>query len=150
VSTQFTWDLTVGNTGGAIAVDSRIDLVMPPTLQVDDVWVAGGTCTSGAGAISCLLGDVPGSATRVIHVTLHSDVVGANSVSAHMSAQNDAQAANDVGNGTLVIEAAGAAAPAPLPTTNSQQASGGGGGGATNPLWLAALACLLWFRRKVA
>jgi hypothetical protein len=150
VSTQFTWDLTVGNTGGAIAVDSRIDLVMPPTLQVDDVWVAGGTCTSGAGAISCLLGDVPGSATRVIHLTLHSDVVGANSVSAHMSAQNDAQAANDVGNGTLVIEAAGAAAPAPLPTTNSQQASGGGGGGATNPLWLAALACLLWFRRKVA
>jgi hypothetical protein len=150
VSTQFAWDLTVGNVGGAIAVDSRIDLTVPPTVQIDDAWVAGGTCTSAAGSISCLLGDVPGSATRVIHLTLHSDVVGANSVSAHISAQNDAQAANDVGNGTLVIDAAVAAAPAPLPTTNSQQASGGGGGGATNPLWLAALACLLWFRRKVA
>jgi hypothetical protein len=71
-----------------------------------------------------------------------------------MSAQNDAQAANDVGNGTLVIEAATAAAPTPQPTlppTNSQQASGGGGGGgATHPLWLAALACLLWIRRRVA
>jgi hypothetical protein len=154
VSTQFTWDLTVSNTGGSVAVDSRIDLVVPPTVQIDDVWVAGGTCTSGAGTISCLLGDVPGSATRVIHLTLHSDVVGSNSVSAHMSAQNDAQAANDVGNGTLVIEAATAAAPTPQPTlppTNSQQASGGGGGGgATHPLWLAALACLLWIRRRVA
>lgn len=148
VSTQFTWDLTVSNAGGSIAVDSRIDLVVPPTVQVDDAWVAGGTCTSGAGTISCLLGDVPGSATRVIHLTLHSDVVGTNSVSAQMSAQNDAQAANDVGNGTLVIEAAGTTAPQPtLPTATSQQASGGGGGGATNPLWLAALACLLWFRR---
>jgi hypothetical protein len=151
VSTQFTWDLTVSNMGGAVAMDSRIDLVVPPTVQVDDVWVAGGTCTSAAGAISCLLGDVPGSATRVIHLTLHSDVVGTNSVSAHVSAQNDAQAANDAGNGTLVIEAV-ATTPTPqptLPTTNSQQASGGGGGGgATNPLWLAALACLFWFRLK--
>lgn len=151
VSTQFTWDLAVSNMGGAIAVDSRIDLAMPPTVQVDDVWVAGGTCTSAAGAISCLLGDVPGSATRVIHLTLHSDVVGANSVSAHMSAQNDAQAANDAGNGTLIIEAVSTTGQPTLPTTNSQQGSGGGGGGgATNPLGLAALACLLWFRRRVA
>ena len=146
VSTPFTWDLTVGNSGGSIAVDSRIDLVVPPTVAVDDAWVAGGTCTSGAGTISCLLGDVPGSATRVIHLTLHSDVVGTNSVSAHMSSQNDAQAANDVGNGTLVIEAAAASAPTSEPTTNSQQA-GGGGGGATDPLWLAALAYLYCFRR---
>lgn len=146
VSTQFTWDLTVSNVGGAIAVDSRIDLTVPPTVQIDDVWVAGGSCTSGAGAISCLLGDVPGAATRVIHLTLHSDVIGSNSVSAHMSAQNDAQAANDAGSGTLVIEAATTSAPQPTP--NSQQASGGGGGGgSTNPLWLAALAGLLCFRR---
>lgn len=145
VSTQFTWDVTVANTGGSIAVDSRIDLMVPPAVQVDDAWVAGGTCTSGAGTISCLLGDVPGSATRVIHLTLHSDEVGTNSISAHMSAQNDAQVANDEGSGTLVIEAV--AATTPTSQTNSQQASaGGGGGGATNPLWLAALACLLAWR----
>jgi hypothetical protein len=104
VSKQFAWDLAVTNTGGSIAVDSRAELLVPPVVVVDDAWVAGGTCTNGAGVISCQMGDIPGSAARVIHLLLRSDVVGTNSISARVSAQNDAQAANDAGNGTLVIE----------------------------------------------
>jgi hypothetical protein len=149
VSTAFAWDLTVTNSGGSIAVDSRIDLVVPPAVVVDDGWVAGGSCTSGAGTISCLLGDIPGSASRVVHLTLRSDVVGTNSISATLSAQNDAQPANDVGNGTLVIAEAGtSSAPTPNAPVNSQQASsGGGGGGSTHPSLLFGLACLLCARQ---
>jgi hypothetical protein len=71
---------------------------------VDDAYVPGGSCTSGAGVISCDLGDVPGSAIRVVHLTLHSDVVGTNSVSARVTSQSDASLANNDGYGTLVID----------------------------------------------
>jgi len=102
----FEWDLAVTNAGGSPALDSHVELLVPPVVTVDDAWVAGGTCTSGGGAITCQMGDIPGSTTRIVHLTLRSDVVGTNSISAHVGAQNDAQAADNDGSGTLVIDAA--------------------------------------------
>ncbi|HEY4367863.1 MAG TPA: M12 family metallo-peptidase [Steroidobacteraceae bacterium] len=100
----FDWELPITNSGGSNAVNARVELLVPPVVIVDDAFVAGGSCTSGAGVISCSLGDIPGGAVRVVHLTLHSDVVGTNSVSAHVTSQNDASLANNDGYGTLAID----------------------------------------------
>lgn len=104
VSTPFDYELFVSNVGGSTALGGRVELLVPPVVAIDDAYVTGGTCTSGAGAISCSLGDVPGSAIRVVHLRLHSDVLGTNSISAHLTSQNDASLANNDGQGTLAID----------------------------------------------
>lgn len=105
VTLPFEWTLAVTNTGGSVARGSRVDLLVPPAVSIDDAWVPGGTCTTGGGAVACLLGDVPGNTSRVVHLTLHSNVVGTNSISAHVTSQNDAQTSNNDGSGSLLIEA---------------------------------------------
>jgi hypothetical protein len=86
----FEWELPVINLGGRAAQQSHIDVLVPPSLVVSDVWVSGGACTSGAGAISCELGDVPGGASRPLHMTLSGDTLGSNSISARISSLSDA------------------------------------------------------------
>jgi hypothetical protein len=104
VTSPFDWQLEVANGGGLAARNVHAELLVPPVVQIDDMYVAGGSCTSGAGVIQCNLGDVPGSTSRVIHLVLHSEVLGSNSISAHLTSNNDASNGNNEGDGTLVIE----------------------------------------------
>lgn len=104
VTRPFTWELPVTNSGGSSAINARATLLVPPVVIVDEAWVAGGTCTSGAGIISCEMGDIPAGSSRVIHLTLRSDVIGSNSIAARVSAQNENQPDNNAGDGTLVID----------------------------------------------
>lgn len=104
VARPFAWELLVTNSGGSSAIDARATLLVPPVVIVDEAWIAGGTCTSGAGVISCEMGDIPAGSSRVIHLSLRSNVIGSNSIAARVSAQNDAQSGNNAGDGTLVID----------------------------------------------
>ncbi len=106
VGRPFEWQLEVRNTGGSTAISSSARLFVPPVVMIDDVFVAGGTCTSasGGGAVTCEMGNIPAGGSRVIAMTMHSDIVGSNSISAHVSTLNDAQTSNNSGDGTLVIE----------------------------------------------
>lgn len=143
VMRPFAWDLPVTNSGGSSAIDARVTLLVPPVIVIDEAWVSGGTCTSGAGVISCEMGNIPAGASRVIHLTLRSDVIGSNSISARVSAQNDTRPDNNTGDGTLVIDDP-AADPAVEPATQSPSR---GGGGSTGALFLLALASLIRIRR---
>jgi hypothetical protein len=105
VTRTFEWELPITNVGGSNALGARVELLVPPVVTIDDAYVAGGSCTSGAGAISCSMDEIPGGAVRVVHLTLHSDVLGTNSVSAHVTSQNDAALTNNDGYGTFVIDA---------------------------------------------
>jgi hypothetical protein len=104
VTTAFEWQLEVANAGGLSAHNVHAELLVPPVVQVDDVYVAGGSCTSGAGVIQCHLGDVPGGTSRIIHLVLRSDVLGSNSISARLTSNHDSVSADNEGDGTLVIE----------------------------------------------
>lgn len=104
VSASFTWDLPVSNAGGLNATNVRAELLVPPAMQIEDAYVPGGSCTSGAGVIQCLLGDITGGTSRTIHLMLRSDVAGSSSISARVSADNDASGTNNAGEGTIVIE----------------------------------------------
>ena len=78
--------------------------MVPPVVNIDDAYVAGGSCTSGAGAIFCQLGDVPGGAARAVNLTLRSDVIGTSSVSLRIASDNDAVLANNLGSGELNVQ----------------------------------------------
>lgn len=148
----FEVQLPVTNVGGRSAQLARIDVLIPPSLAASDAWVPGGTCTNGAGAISCELGDVAGGATRALHITLTSDTLGTSAVSATIASVSDSNSKNDNSEGTIVIAAAEAATPTVTPppqtvtptgsTPNVAQTTSSGGGGSFNLSLLAALVCL--------
>lgn len=104
VSQSFDWTLDIANIGGVTAERVRADILVPPVVLVDDAYVIGGSCTSGAGVIFCQLGDVPGGGARTINLTLRSDVVGSSSISVRVASNNDASLANNRGDGELLIE----------------------------------------------
>ena len=104
VSVPFTWELEVANQGGSIAYDSDVTLWVPPVITIMDAIVVGGTCTSGAGQIHCEMGDIPAAGTRVVQLTLRSDVIGSNSISARVNAPSDSESSNNAGDGSLVID----------------------------------------------
>lgn len=103
LDTPVEWPITVTNRGGSTAINSRIVVLVPPVVSVDNTDILGGSCTTGAGVTSCLLGDIAAAGSRVVRLTLRSDVVGSNSVSATVTATSDDNHSNDVGDGTLVV-----------------------------------------------
>jgi Metallo-peptidase family M12/Domain of unknown function DUF11/Reprolysin family propeptide len=105
VSTAFEWSLDITNAGGLSATDVRAELLVPPVMKIEDAYVGGGSCTSGAGVIQCQLGDVPGTASRSINLVLRSDVIGTNSISARISSASDSASVDNRGEGVIVIEA---------------------------------------------
>lgn len=103
LSRSFEWRLNVANIGGVSAGRARAEILVPPSIVIEDAWVVGGSCTSGAGLIFCQLGDVPGGATRAVNLTLRGDVLGSSSISARIAADDEASTTNNAGDGSLVI-----------------------------------------------
>jgi hypothetical protein len=103
-SRPFEWALSVANVGGVVARRVRAEVLVPPVVLIDDAYVIGGSCTSGAGMIFCELGDVPGGASRAVNLTLRSDALGSSSISARVISDNDAGLANNDGDGALLID----------------------------------------------
>ena len=144
----FEWELPVTNVGGRAAQQSSLEVLVPPSLTASEVWVSGGSCVSGAGAISCDIGDVPGGSTRSLHITFTGDTLGSNSISAKISAAADANPLNNTAAGTVVVaaDADPVTMQAPTPSlqspTTAGTPNGGGGGGALGPGFLVALLSL--------
>jgi Metallo-peptidase family M12/Domain of unknown function DUF11/Reprolysin family propeptide len=140
LNTTFEWQLAITNVGGLAASDARAQILLPTTLEVLEAYVVGGSCTSGGGVISCLLGEVAGGTSRTISVSLRGAVVGSNTVSASVTAGNENNGANNNGSGTIAI---GPEQTAPATGQPPSSASQGGGGGSTDALMLLGLLGLL-------
>ena len=54
VGRAFDLAVTITNIGGSEAVDTSAEIIVPPSVIIDDAFVAGGTCTSGGGVIACV------------------------------------------------------------------------------------------------
>jgi hypothetical protein len=105
VDVPFDWTLPVVNRGGAAAFATRAELVVPQNITVEEAFVDGGTCLSGAGVVQCELGAVPGGASRSVNLRLRGTVAGTYQIAATVSAQGEAQATSgdNSGSGTLEI-----------------------------------------------
>jgi hypothetical protein len=105
VSSLFQWQLQVRNVGGLAARNVRADINVPTALTIEDAVVSGGTCTSGAGAVQCQLGDLAGDMTRTITIDLRSETIGSHTIAAQVVADNDFEGSDNAGIGTVRIGA---------------------------------------------
>lgn len=104
VGRSFDWQLTVVNSGGLATANTRAQILLPPVIIIEDAFVVGGTCTSGAGVIVCDLGQITGGGSAVVSLSLRSAVAGSNSISVDVSAANETNTSNNHGEGTIDIE----------------------------------------------
>jgi len=144
VTLPFDWQLDIRNEGGLTAHDVHAELIVPPAMIIEDASVMGGSCTSGAGVVQCLLGDLPGGASHQIDLRLYSDSIGTHSVAANVSAANDAHSFDNRGDGSIQIDSNTSSSSVQV---DNGSRGGGGSMGASMLLGLAALRALRSRRR---
>jgi hypothetical protein len=130
LNTSFDWQLTVRNAGGLTTANGRAEITVPATITVEEAFVTGGTCISGAGSITCELGQLTGSNSVAVQLVLRTSVAASHPITATVSASNEGNVANNYGAGTI--------------NTQPESArSSSSGGGTTGPGLLALLLAVL-------
>ncbi len=103
-STDLNYD--VYNNGTLDAANVSADFTIPANLTLDSVLAPAGTCTTGTGTVSCTFGDVPGSAVRTVDLTVTPNTLGAGTISAAVSADNDDRPENNQESLQLMVDPA--------------------------------------------
>lgn len=132
-----TFAVTVSSVGGLPLDGTLVTITIPASITVDSAVPTAGTCSSGAGAVTCDLGSVPGGTSRRIDMTVRGTQSGSFQAAATLTASNDADAQNNSAAVALNV----GQTPSP-----SSSGGGGGGGGAPGVVLLLGLA-LAWLRR---
>jgi len=96
----------VTNVGSVDATNVSVDFTIPANLTLGVVTPSVGTCTSGAGTVSCTIGDVPGFAARTVDISVTPALLGAGTLSATVSADVDERPANDQESLQLTVDPA--------------------------------------------
>jgi hypothetical protein len=81
--------LDVVNNGTEIAQNVVVDITLPNNVSYIDASGGSATCVSGAGTVSCQLGDVAGGSATTIALTADTDAVGVGSFDAAVTANAD-------------------------------------------------------------
>ncbi len=136
VDQNFSFTVTASSTG-SLGVDGvMVTINLPAAISLQSATPSAGTCSSGAGAVTCDLGSIPGGSSRNINVTARGTQVGTFTSTDSVTAANDANAGNNATDVIVTIN----------PPSNG---GGGGGGGALSALVLLSL-LLAGTRRAVA
>jgi hypothetical protein len=99
-------DYDVRNNGISAATNVAADFTLPSNLSLGAVTVSSGTCSSGAGTVSCSLGDVPGMTSRTVGITTTPTTVGAGMLSATVTADVDERPSNNQSAVPLTVDPA--------------------------------------------
>jgi len=103
-SAVINYDVT--NNGTLDATNVTTDFTLPGNLTLDSVSASVGTCTSGAGTVSCTLGDVPGMSSRTVDITTTPTTLGPGMISATVSADSDDRLGNNQETSLLTVDPA--------------------------------------------
>ena len=101
---ELTIDLQNHGGNGATGVEAVITL--PVNVTFESVTTTQGTCTEGAGTITCDIGDVPGQTTRTVMLTTTSSSVGSGSFDVSVTADTDERASNNQASAPLTVNPA--------------------------------------------
>ncbi|HZD52089.1 MAG TPA: zinc-dependent metalloprotease family protein, partial [Woeseiaceae bacterium] len=133
-----TIELDVTNVGTAGATGVGVIITLPGNASYSSSSAPQGTCTQGAGTVSCDIGSIPAGSDRVVTLELTAADVGSAGFTATVEADADDDPANNEVTAEFRVQAAAdpgsGASSAPVAA-----ASSGGGGGASGLLWLAVL-----------
>ena len=102
--TVLTYD--VPNLGSLQATNVMADFAIPSNLTVDSVTASIGSCTSGAGTVSCVLGDVPGLSANTVTITTTPSAVGVGMLTATVTADTDERPVNNEESTQLTVDPA--------------------------------------------
>jgi uncharacterized repeat protein (TIGR01451 family)/MYXO-CTERM domain-containing protein len=86
-SATVTYD--IDNNGSLDATNVVADFTLPANLTLDSATASQGTCTSGAGTVSCAIGTVPGFANRTVDLGVTPTSIGAGTITATVTADSD-------------------------------------------------------------
>ncbi len=104
-SADFTYEVSVNGT--LPVADVAADFTLPVTLAVDSVTPSSGTCVSGAGTISCDLGDLPGLSSHSVVITATPSAVGSGTLMAAVTTSDtDERASNNQDSQQLTVDPA--------------------------------------------
>ena len=92
-STDLVFD--VQNSGSLAASNVAAEFVIPANLTINSVATTIGTCTDGAGTVSCTIGDVLGLSDNTVTVVTTPSSVGTGLITASISADFDQRLANN-------------------------------------------------------
>jgi uncharacterized repeat protein (TIGR01451 family) len=136
---------TVANAGSGEASGVTVEIALPANVSLESAGVSQGTCTSGAGTVSCTIGALPGGSNRTVTITAGAVDTGTGEFAAIVSANADDDPANNEAIAPFTVAAAGGtgAEPAEPP---AEKAGSGGGGAVTLP-WLVLLGLAGFSRR---
>lgn len=144
VGQSATATFNVANAGTARASGVTVDIVLPAIVSLESATVSQGTCTNGAGTVTCSIGDLPAGSNRSVTLAVTAVDAGGGELAARVSAHSDDDPANNEIVMPFTVKEAAAAGAAVAPTMSSAQ----GGGGAIGLPWLMLLLGLAGFARR--
>ena len=143
--TAFTLTFSAQASGDDASSNVIANATLPANLTLQSANVTGGgTCTQGAGTVTCLIGTLASGDSREVSLSLKGNAAGTSSVTVDVSSANDSNASNDSATMTANISEAVATAPPPPPAqASASSGSGSGGGGKLDDIFLLVLTIVL-------
>lgn len=94
-SATVTYD--IDNNGSLDATNVVADFTLPANLTLDSATASQGTCTSGAGTVSCAIGTIPGFANRTVDLGVTPTSIGLGTITATVTTSDtDERPGNNV------------------------------------------------------
>jgi hypothetical protein len=137
LNSPFTVSYSVNAAGDDPSNDVVATATLPSNLTVQSATMVGGSCSTGAGTVSCSTATLATGASSQISLQLLAGATGASNLVLAVTSSNDSVTANDSGQVTINISNTSAA------TAPADGSGGGGGGGSLDFTMLAALTLLL-------
>lgn len=131
---------SVANAGSAAASGVTVEVVLPPNVSLDSASVSQGSCTSGAGVVSCAIGDLPAGSNRSVTLKATAVEVGEGELAASVMADADDEPANNEAIAPLTVSEEVQVPTAEAITPTAGEATGGGGAVGLPALLLLGLA----------
>lgn len=133
-----TFAVNVSSVGTQQVIGAIVTVTVPAAITVDSaVPTAGSSCSTGAGMVTCDLGNLPGSSSRRIDFSVRGTQAGSFTSAATLASSTDNNAQNNDADVTFTVSG----------STPPPGNGGGGGGGELG--WLTLFALLLGAGRRV-
>ncbi|MDH3265610.1 MAG: M12 family metallo-peptidase [Gammaproteobacteria bacterium] len=88
-------EYALSNNGTLEATSVMVDFTLPANFALDTVIPSSGTCTDGAGTISCDMGTVAGSSSHTVTIAGSPSAIGAGAISATVTSDVDERPSNN-------------------------------------------------------
>lgn len=137
VGADFNWRIDLANQGESAATNARITVQLTPAITIVSATAGGETCVVQASLATCDVATVNAGESLPMNFVMRSPTPGNFAAHAQVVAADDANRANDTGDGTLLVQAAQSQPPP------AQPPAGRSGGGGLDGVLLGMLAALL-------